>query len=158
MIVVRVGNHSYAIPSAAVETTRLVTANDILIMAGHETIRENRQPVSVVMLEELLMLRQAQSVAQVRGSAVAWPCIIMQSGAERLGVLVDSVAGVQDVAVIQHSPILERVRTVGGSAILGTGEVCIVLHPADLFAAARATKGTGVLGGSAVASVELKPE
>jgi len=94
----------------------------------------------------------------VRGSAVAWPCIIMQSGAERLGVLVDSVAGVQDVAVIQHSPILERVRTVGGSAILGTGEVCIVLHPADLFAVARATKGTGVLGGSAVASVELKPE
>ena len=65
VIVVRVGNHSYAIPSAAVETTRLVTANDILIMAGHETIRENRQPVSVVMLEELLMLRQAQPVAQV---------------------------------------------------------------------------------------------
>ena len=160
VIVVRVGNHSYAIPSAAVETTRLVTANDILIMAGHETIRENRQPVSVVMLEELLMLRQAHPVAQVRGSAVAWPCIIMQSGAERLGVLVDSVAGVQDVAVIQHSPILERVRTVGGSAILGTGEVCIVLHPADLFAAARAraTEGSGVLGGSAVASVELKPE
>ena len=142
------------------ETTRLVTANDILIMAGHETIRENRQPVSVVMLEELLMLRQAHPVAQVRGSTVAWPCIIMQAGAERLGVLVDSVAGVQDVAVIQHSPILERVRTVGGSAILGTGEVCIVLHPADLFAAARAraTEGSGVLGGSAVASVELKPE
>ena len=86
--------------------------------------------------------------------------LILATDSGQQAVLVDSVAGVQDVAVIQHSPILERVRTVGGSAILGTGDVCIVLHPADLFAAARAraTEGSGVLGGSAVASVELKPE
>ena len=154
VLVVRVGNHSYAIPRTALETTRLVTDNDVRIVNGQETVRVGQQAVAVVMLERLLELRQPLPTEQVRGSAVAWPCVIIKSGAERLGLLVDSVVDEQAVTVKPHGLILKRVRTVAGSAILGNGEVCIVLHAPDLFAGAlaqaRAVSRAG--GGPAVAT------
>ena len=154
VLVVRVGNHSYAIPRMALETTRLVTDHDVRIVNGQETVRVGQQAVAVVMLERLLELRQPLPTEQVRGSAVAWPCVIIKSGAERLGLLVDSVVDEQAVTVKPHGLILKRVRTVAGSAILGNGEVCIVLHAPDLFAGAlaqaRAVSRAG--GGPAVAT------
>lgn len=153
--VVRVGNHSYAIPCSALETTRLVTGNDVLLVNGQETIRVGQQPVAVVMLERLLELRQSLPAEQVSGSAVAWPCVIIKMGAERLGLLVDSLTDEQTVTIKPHGPLLKRVRTVAGSAILATGEVCIVLHPPDLFAGALAQVRAVSCAGTAVAALVI---
>ena len=153
--VVRVGNHSYAIPCTALETTRLVTGNDVLLVNGQETIRVGQRPVAVVMLERLLELRQPLPAEQVSGSAVAWPCVIVKMGAERLGLLVDSLMDEQTVTIKPHGPLLKHVRTVAGSAILATGEVCIVLHPPDLFASALAQVRAVSCAGTAVAALVI---
>lgn len=156
VLVVRVGNHSYAIPCTALATTRLVTSNDVLLVNGQETVRMGQQPVAVVMLERLLELRQPLPAEQVSGSAVAWPCVIIKMGAERLAVLVDSLMDEQAVTVSPHGPILKCVRPVAGSAVLATGEGCIVLNPPDLFAGALAQVRAVSCAGTAVAALVIK--
>jgi chemotaxis protein histidine kinase CheA len=156
VLAVRVGNHSYAIPCTDLETTRMVTGNDVVLVNGHETVRVGRQPVAIVMLERLLELRQPLPAEQVSGSAVAWPCVIIKMGVERLGVLVDSLMDEQAVTVSSHGPLLKCVRTVAGSAVLATGEGCIVLNPPDLFAGALAQIRAVSCAGTAVAALAIK--
>lgn len=126
-----------------------------LLVNGQETIRVGQRPVAVVMLERLLELRQPLPAEQVSGSAVAWPCVIVKMGAERLGLLVDSLMDEQTVTIKPHGPLLKHVRTVAGSAILATGEVCIVLHPPDLFASALAQVRAVSCAGTAVAALVI---
>lgn len=60
------------------------------------------------------------------------PCVIINAGEESLGLLLDELVDEQEVALKPQSALLKRVRNVSGSAILGTGEICVILNPGDL--------------------------
>jgi two-component system chemotaxis sensor kinase CheA len=57
----------------------------------------------------------------------------MQLGAERLGLFVEAFLDEQEVILQPLGALLQRVRNVAGSTILGTGEVCMILNPQDLM-------------------------
>ncbi len=52
---------------------------------------------------------------------------------QRCGLLVDALLDEQNVVIKPQMALLKGVRNVAGATILGTGEVCIVLHPEDLI-------------------------
>ncbi len=56
---------------------------------------------------------------------------------ERLALGVDEVLGDREVLVKELRPPLIRVRNVAGAGLLGTGEVALILRPADLLRSAR---------------------
>lgn len=61
-------------------------------------------------------------------------CLLLRSG-ERHGILlVDDVLGEQEVVIKELHPPLLRVRNVLTTALLGTGELVLVLRPLDLIA------------------------
>jgi len=63
------------------------------------------------------------------------PCVVVRGG-ERVGVLlVDDVLGENEVVIKDLRPPLRRVRHVLTTGLLGTGELALVLRPADLLAA-----------------------
>jgi two-component system chemotaxis sensor kinase CheA len=136
VLIAAINQHAYAIPIESVQTTLLVSPQDIFAIEGNQTITLDGQPVSLVWLADLLELpvkAPASPTAVDSASKTQLSCIILQVGHERLGLLVDAVLDQQDIVIKPQSKLLKRVRNVSGATILGTGEVCIVLNPQDLI-------------------------
>ncbi|MDO8707031.1 MAG: hybrid sensor histidine kinase/response regulator [Sulfuricaulis sp.] len=77
------------------------------------------------------------SPASGRGLGRGLVCIVLQVGDERLGLRVDELLDEEEVVAKPLGAPLTRVRNVSGMAILGSGEICAVLNPADLVRTAH---------------------
>ncbi|MDX2096730.1 MAG: hybrid sensor histidine kinase/response regulator [Leptolyngbyaceae cyanobacterium bins.59] len=139
VLIVAIGGISYALPVEFVETSLPVRSEDIFTVKGRDTILLDRQPVSVVRLANLLELGSSQVSSQ--NTSLTLPCIVLQVGGERLGLLIDELIDEQDVVLKPQSKLLRRIPNVSGATILGTGEVCMVLNPTDLVKSARKQQG-----------------
>ncbi|HEY9835566.1 MAG TPA: hybrid sensor histidine kinase/response regulator [Vampirovibrionales bacterium] len=138
VLLVEVEGIAYALPVEFVQLARLVPESDIFALEGRETIILDGQPVSVVKLADLLELPPRGILSSSKSmNNSSLPCIILQVGEERLGLLVDALVDEQDVVLKPQSKLLKRVRNVAGATILGTGEVCMVLNPHDLLKSVR---------------------
>jgi len=136
VLIVAVGQHTYALPVEFVQTAYLVKPDEIFTIEGRDTIVYEDQPVSVVPLTDLLELPRPETSPQP-GKSQQLSCIVLRSGSDRLGIFVDDLIDEQDVVLKPQSQLLKRVRNVSGATILGTGEVCMVLNPQDLIQSVR---------------------
>ena len=144
VLIVAVNNVSYAIPVDSVQTTLLVARQEIFATGGCQTIMLDSQPVSVAWLTDLLQLPLTvpSSPKAADSTAKMLPCIVLQVGTERLGLLVDDLLDQQIVVLKPQSKLLQRVRNVSGATILATGEVCTILNPQDLLKSVQKGRGT----------------
>jgi two-component system chemotaxis sensor kinase CheA len=158
VLIAEVNRRPYAIPVQFVEQCRRVSPEEIFPVEGRETVFHEGCPISVTRLADLLELPAGKAVArgaEARAGANArkWPCVFLTSGDERLGVLVDDLDTEQEVVLKPFGALLRRVRNVYGAAILGSGDVCIILNPQDLLKSYRKMKGR-----SATELTEFKSE
>ncbi|MBD2740229.1 hybrid sensor histidine kinase/response regulator [Coleofasciculus sp. FACHB-1120] len=137
VLIVEVSGKAYALPVEFVQTTRLISLEQIFTIEGRETIVLNGHPVSVARLADLLELPVVSSNGQRTADKEQLPCIILKVGEEQLGIFVDGWVDQQDVVLKSQSKLLKRVRNVVGATILGTGEVCMILNPSDLIKSVR---------------------
>lgn len=134
VLIVEANKVSYALPVEFVQTTLLVSQQEIFAIEGCQTIALDNQPVSVAKLADLLEL---PGVTSTSARTAKLPCIIIKVGEERFGLLVDALLDEQDVVLKPQSKLLKRIRNVSGATILGTGEVCMILNPQDLLKSVR---------------------
>ncbi|HEY9819884.1 MAG TPA: hybrid sensor histidine kinase/response regulator [Candidatus Sericytochromatia bacterium] len=150
-LIVQVSQHPYALPVGFVESLQLVSPQEIFATAsvaeatlgasGSQTLSFEGESVSVAWLADLLGLpvNAPTSTKALHTSSKTIPCIILQIGSERLALLVDTILEQQDIVLRPQSQLLKRVRNISGATILGTGDVCMVLNPTDLFKSAKKT-------------------
>lgn len=129
VLLVEIQNTTYGLPVEAIQTSFLVSPEDIFTIEGRSTINLEQQAVSVASLSELLELPEAHNTE----NASQLPCILFNIGEEKFGLFVDQLLDTEDVVMKPQSKILKRVRNVLGATILGTGEVCMILNPQDLL-------------------------
>lgn len=142
VLLVSVGQHTYAIPVQYVKTLRLVTPKEMYTIEGRAAITLEDQSLAITRLSDLLEIRDRnQMVPNSRPAPgpenVRIPCVVLRAGDESLACLVDKLLDEQEVVMKPYSAILKRVRNVSGATILGTGEVCIILDPSDLIRSAQ---------------------
>ncbi|MGK7939792.1 MAG: response regulator [Crocosphaera sp.] len=144
VLLAKVQQTTYAIPVESVETAMLVSRQEILTIEGSQIITIKGQPVSVVWLAELLELpiTVPKSAHQAKTTTKNIPCVLLKTGNERLGILVDGLLDQQDVVLKPQSKLLKRVRNILGATILGDGKVCMVLNPQDLFKSLQKNRST----------------
>lgn len=147
-LIVRVSEHPYAIPVGFVEAMQLVSPQEVFAREGSQTLPFQGESVTVTWLADLLGLpvKTPTSTKALRAASKTIPCIILRIGSERLALLVDVILEQQNIVLKPHSQLLKRIRNISGATILGTGEVCMVINPPDLFKSAR----------KAIASVTVK--
>lgn len=138
-LIVQVSQHPYAIPVGFVEAMQLVSPQEVFAAEGTQTLPFQGESVTVAWLADLLGLpvKAPTSTKALHVAAKTIPCIILRIGSERLALLVDTILEQQDIVLKPQSQLLKRVRNISGATILGTGEVCMVLNPPDLFKSAR---------------------
>ena len=147
-LIVQVSQHPYAVPVGFVEAMQLVSPQEVFTTGGSQTLPFQGESVTVTWLADLLGLPvlAPASTKALRSASKTIPCMILRIGKERLALLVDSIMEQQDIVLKPQSQLLKRIRNISGATILGTGEVCMVLNPPDLFKSAR----------KAIASVTVK--
>ena len=166
-LLVRAGGQPFLLPIEAVERAIRITPEDIEHVEGREVIRWNGHALSIARLNELLGLPQEQGSwdggqesgkgkgPETRGqgmggsfpiptpdlrpptSASRQPCVIVRSGAEQVGLLVKEILGDREVLIKEIGPPLVRVKNVAAAGLLGTGQVVLILRPADLLRSIR---------------------
>lgn len=132
VMIASINGFPFAIPADFIETTILVEPDSIFSMEGRDTLIYSGEPLSIVKLASILELEE-QTPLQDKTKSRQVECIIISAQGEKVAFMVDSLIDEQELLVKPLGMMLKKVRNVSGSAILGTGEVCIVLNPNELI-------------------------
>jgi two-component system chemotaxis sensor kinase CheA len=138
-LLIRTGGQSFLLPADAVERAIRIPPDEVERVEGREAIRWNGHALSVVPLGRVLGLPEPGGENEPERKPL---CVIVRSGDERVGLLVDEILGDREVLVKELAAPLVRVRTVAGAGLLGTGQVALILRPGDLLNAMRETPRT----------------
>ncbi len=129
LLLARIGERLYGIPIESVYTSVRVGREEWFGLEGKPAINLEGEPVIAARLAELISVDSP--------SPEKMACIVIQVGEERLGLLVDDLVTEEEVVPKPLGAPLVRVRNVSALAMLGSGEICAVLNPADLVRSTR---------------------
>jgi len=136
------GGQTFGLPVSSVLRMVRVGADQIGHAEGGEAIQVDGRPVALARLTDVLDLEPS---APARAGALL-PALVVgggTAGAERRAAfLVDALDAAQEVVVKSLPQPFERVRHVAGAAILGSGEVALILNAADLLRAGKTSSQT----------------
>ncbi|MFP4103001.1 Hpt domain-containing protein, partial [Coleofasciculus sp.] len=125
-----------ALPIEFVQTSLLLSPDEIETVDGRETLNWQGQRVPVANLADVLELSNSPAYALIAKKETPISelrsCILLKVGDEVSGFLVDRLLDTQEIPLKPQSSLLKRVKNILGATILPTGDVCMILNPADL--------------------------
>jgi two-component system chemotaxis sensor kinase CheA len=133
-LLVRAADHLFLLPLDTVERVIRMTPDQIEHAEGREMIRWDGSALSVGRLADTLGLPVPAKHPSENG-ATKLPGVVIRSGPERAAFLVDEILGTREVLLKEFTPPVIRLRNVAGAGLLGTGQVVLILRPADLLTA-----------------------
>ncbi|OQY33890.1 MAG: chemotaxis protein CheA [Spirochaetaceae bacterium 4572_59] len=125
-LLVRVGTEVYAIPITSVIESHRIKPEDIKIIDNHEVFNVREDVISLVRLNRLFRLETEE-----RGDYNF--IVIVGSGDKKMGVMVDSLIGEEDVVI---KPLKDRYTNspgIAGATILGDGTVSLIIDVSQLL-------------------------
>jgi two-component system chemotaxis sensor kinase CheA len=130
-VLVEVAGQTFAVPTATVDRIVRVTPDGVGRAGGRAVLRVADRPVTLARLADVLGLP-----GEVTGTGPA--AVLGGQGAQggQVALLVDGLTGTRELVIKTLPPPLAPARYVAGAAILGSGEVAVLLSAADLVAAA----------------------
>ena len=145
-LLVRVGGHAFAIPSSAVDRLARVDPATLRRAGDREVLLTGEGPVPIVPLARVLGPPLEERA--VRGP---FPAVQLRFGERRLVVAVDEPEGEGELVVRSLRHGRAELPHLSGAALLGSGEVALVLNVAAVVASGLAAPGEGL-------RVEAAPE
>ncbi len=127
-----VGDTSFVVPAKLIR--ECLDFRSLLESEANHRLKLRDEPVPYVRLREFF---NVPGQAPARESVV-----IIEYGERRLGLVVDRLLGVSQTVIKSLGPLLSQLSVIGGSTILGSGEVGLILDVAQLirFATTRDQK------------------
>jgi two-component system, chemotaxis family, sensor kinase CheA len=116
----RVGKQHFAVPLDAVLEITRADDSEIHKLDGYEVLRLRDQVVSLVRLEQMARI---PSVARKTRHCI----VVVGSGARKLGLIVDSFVGEEELVIKALEDKLVATELVSGASILGDGTVVLIL-------------------------------
>jgi two-component system chemotaxis sensor kinase CheA len=131
-LLVTVGGEVYALPLDAVTEIIKVPAKDIYSVDGNATVKLRNHALSLIELEKVIKVSpNKQSDEEYKR------LVIVTDGESRLGVLVDSLLGKDEIVIKSFTKHFARVKGVIGASILADGNVALILDPATIIKESR---------------------
>lgn len=126
-LLVRIGNNRLAVPLPSINQSLTFNQNEI------KTI--NKRPV-IVFMDKVLPLMRLTEVFDFRSEICEEDykyIVIVSSGKQQMGILVDQLLGEEEVVVKSLGSLIGGVDGISSAAILGDGQVVLILDVPDLF-------------------------
>ena len=134
-LVLKVGQQRYIIPITSIEQSLQPRPEQISTVQGRSEmcmVRENLLPI--------LRLHRLFHVEGAKEDISQGLLVIVHSGPSRCCVLVDELLGQQQVVIKSLGASLGHVKGISGGAILGDGNVSLILDVPGLIAAANSAE------------------
>ena len=131
-MLVRVGSQKYLLPTISIEHSFRPAAGQVSTVVGRgEMVQLRGRLLPVVRLHRLFHISGAETDAE-KGLL-----IVMESHTSRCAVMVDELLGQQQVVIKSLGSTLANVPGVAGGAILGDGQVGLILDPSGIVETSR---------------------
>ncbi len=127
VIMARVGNKMFAIPSVMVEQVQKLKQADLLSAYQAHNVNWAGRDYPLHYLSKLI-----SDVDHVAQQHVYTPVVLLRSGTYRTALHVDEIIGNQEVVMKQIGTQLARVPGMIGATVLGDGVIVLVINPVQL--------------------------
>ncbi|RSV31785.1 chemotaxis protein CheA [Sphingomonas sp. ABOLE] len=128
-LLVRVGEGRYVIPLAAVEECLELSLEEDLRSRGRSFITLRDRLVPFLRLREMFATGTKPDPHQ--------KIVVIATGAERVGLVVDQIIGSHQTVIKSMSPLHQDVAAFAGATILGDGGVALILDVVQLVLAGQ---------------------
>ena len=132
-LLVMAGGEICAFPIAAVTEIINVPQKDIYTVDGNTTIKLRDHALSLVELSRVIQAEENRQDADVSLKRV----VVITDGADKLGVLVDSLLGKDEIVSKSLTKHFAGVKGIVGASILADGNVALILDPAMIIKGSR---------------------
>jgi two-component system chemotaxis sensor kinase CheA len=122
-LLIQVQAETYAIPLGSIDSTINIAPADIRTIQQQEVILLRGQIIPLVRLAKRLGITQSAEFESEQELYV----VIVQSGDNKIGLLVDSLVGQQEIVIKSLGTILTGIKQIAGATILGDGQVVLIL-------------------------------
>jgi two-component system chemotaxis sensor kinase CheA len=122
-LLIQVHEETYAIPLGSIDSTINITPADIRTIQQQEVILLRGQIIPLVRLGRKLGIMEAADFEDSQELYV----VIVQAGDNKIGLLVDSLVGQQEIVIKSLGNILTGIKQIAGATILGDGQVVLIL-------------------------------
>ena len=122
-LLIQVQAETYAIPLGSIDSTINIVPADIRTIQQQEVILLRGQIIPLVRLGRRLGVEQSNDFGDEQELYV----VIVQSGDNKIGLLVDSLVGQQEIVIKSLGTILTGIKQIAGATILGDGQVVLIL-------------------------------
>ena len=126
-LLVRVENELYTVPLSAVEETIRIREVDINVVEGVEVIHLRDEPVPLLPLAKSFNKRNT-----LVGETGKMYAVIVNNGKIRVGLIVDSLLGQEEVVIKPLEDYLQENSGFSGATILGDGQISLILDVYEL--------------------------
>jgi two-component system chemotaxis sensor kinase CheA len=128
-LLVHASGQRFVIPLNVVDHILAVGPQEISSLEGHDVIRYEGRPVTLVCLDDVLGLPREEG----QGDLERTPVVIVGTAERRMAFAVDDLAGEQEVVIKGLGKQLVRVAGIAGATVMGSGEVVLMLNVVDLM-------------------------
>ena len=121
----RVGDEMYAVPMAHVCETVELDAGRLRTLRGREVLAVRDDVLPLLRLRHIVGLppREAEGREHV---------VVLELAERRAGLVVDGLAGQEEIVVKQYDPVRTQVQSFSGATILGDGAPALILDVGSL--------------------------
>lgn len=130
-LLVRVGSEVFGIPTTTIEETTRIDPGTLQTVEGRLATTYRGEVLPMVFLADLLKLERGEI------SEEKYPIVIIGTAGGRIGFVVEDHLGEQEMVIKGFDDLLTNISNVSGAAILGSGDVIVILHVSDLLDSAR---------------------
>jgi two-component system chemotaxis sensor kinase CheA len=136
-LLVKVGNNTLAIPLVTVLETLRVAVKDIQTINTRPIIRLRDKVLPLMDMAEAFEFDDASEEKDYKH------VVVVGLGKQIMGLAVDSLLGQEEVVVKSLGSLIGDIIGIASAAILGDGQVILIVDVQDLFQMANQTKAAG---------------
>jgi two-component system chemotaxis sensor kinase CheA len=137
IVLVEEGGHRFALPLLNVDEILTVQRRDFTRLAAETVYRHRGRTLAVTTLSRTLGFPSSPFAGQQLF------LVVLSEGDREVGVLVDAIAGRQEVLIKSLGRVIKKLRFAMGCTILSDSRLVLILNPREIVAASSAARRGG---------------
>lgn len=121
-LMVNIDREIYAIPLGLVSTVEVLSSSEVRYIQDQPFINLRDEVIPLVFMREYFCLPE-----QEPKEADSLVIVIVRKGTKKLGIVVDSYIGQQEIVIKPIGSYMNPPKVISGSTILGNGDVALIL-------------------------------